>query len=176
MALNIALYGHSGSGKTTVAEYLASKYEYSIARTGATCRGICMLVFQSESKYYLNRVTDAIKSIDENAWLRAALSRLPPNCSIVFDSMRFKSDYEYLRALNFSFWHIDAPLGTRAERLHLRGQEFNPEVDDTHPAEVELEGQQFDYLIVNDGSDVLTLYEKVDNVMEDITQAKPLGK
>lgn len=172
MALNIALCGHSGSGKTTVAEYLSSEYGYSVARTGVACREICLLLFQSESKHYLNRLTDAVKSIDENAWLRIALSRIPANHPIVFDSMRFRSDYSYLHALGFHFWHINASLGIRADRLHLRGQEFNPEVDDTHAAEVELEGEEFDRIIVNDSSDISVLYRKVDNILGNNTQIK----
>src|SRR5690242_9306970 len=121
MRANVALYGRSGSGKTEIANYLTSKYGYIRTSTGSACREICQLLFQDESKTLLNRVTDAMKSIDENVWLRAALRKIEPGHAVVFDSMRFHSDYEYLRGHGFSLWRIDAPLDLRLIWLQRRG-------------------------------------------------------
>jgi dephospho-CoA kinase len=158
---DIALYGHSGAGKTTVADWLVSNRGFVHCATGAACRGICQMLFQSESKTLLNQVTDALKAIDEHVWLRAALSENVVGKPVVFDSMRFLSDYRFLRERGFSTWKITAPLEVRVGRLRARGQEFNPDVDDRHRGETELAGSAFDVVIDNGGSDLPTLYEAV---------------
>jgi adenylate kinase family enzyme len=60
----IALSGRSGSGKTTVANYLVAKYGFTRCSTGAACRELCKNLFGGESKAILNQVTDALKAID----------------------------------------------------------------------------------------------------------------
>lgn len=163
MGPHIALYGRSGSGKTTVAEYLVSTHHYSYCSTGAACRQVCRLLFNSESKKVLNQVTDAMRAIDENVWLRTALASAPSDSPIVFDSMRFDTDYRYLRERDFEVWQVDAPLEVRAGRLRERGQEFDPARDDLHPAEVELHGREFDYRIWNCGIGFETLFALVES-------------
>ena len=162
MAMNIALFGPSGSGKTTVANYLVSSHGYVICSSGDSCRRVCRLLFDSESKTLLNKVTDAMKSIDNTVWLKAALANKPPNSLIVFDSMRFLYDYDYLRNERFIMWRIDAPLNIRTKRLQLRGQEFNPSIDSLHPAETELDKHDPDYIINNNTANIDKLYEMIE--------------
>lgn len=165
MLTNIALYGRTGSGKTTVAEYLSQKYGYTKCSSGAICREICKLLFQSESKTILNRVADAMMAIDENVWMQAALSRVPSEVPIVFDSLRFQNEYNFLCKQGFCLWKITAPLEVRIARLSERNQEFDLYVDELHPGEWELENYQFDHHIENDGDNVLILYQQIDQLI-----------
>ena len=160
--MNIALFGPSGSGKTTVAEYLVSTHGFVMCGSGSACREVCRLLFNSESKTLLNKVTDALKEIDERVWLRAALADIVPSRSIVFDSMRFSVDYEYLRNKGFTMWRIEALLDVRVARLQSRGQEFHPELDSVHPAEIELDLYEADYIIVNSHVSIKRLYQMVE--------------
>jgi cytidylate kinase len=160
--LNIALSGSSGSGKSTIAGYLACKYGYLICNTGRLCREICLLLFDSESKTILNRVTDYMKSIDENVWLRAALKTIKNDKPIVIDSIRFRSDYQFCRNQSFQLWKIEAPLEERISRLNARKQEFNPKKNGFHPAETELEDFPFDNLILNSKISKQKLFEFID--------------
>ncbi len=128
---------------------LEADFGYAHCKTGQACRDIALRLFGSDDKTLLNRITDALKAIDDEVWLRAALP--PPDVSgpVIFDSMRFPADYDFLRAKGFQFWRVEAPLALRVERLVARGQQFDPECDDDHPAEVALAGHEFDLTIEN---------------------------
>jgi hypothetical protein len=110
----------------------------------------------------MNRVTDALKQMDEDVWLNAALRSVDPMAEIVFDSMRFERDYRFFRERAFALWRIEAPLPVRLARLGLRRQEYDPAVDEKHRAESELDVFPFDLVIVNDSNDISQLRRTVD--------------
>jgi cytidylate kinase len=160
----IALSGRSGSGKTTVAEYLVNRHGYVRCSTGAACRDVCTRLFGDESKAMLNKVTDALKAVDPDVWLRAALSCLDKDTLVVFDSMRFASDYTFLKNQGFEMWRLEAPLAVRLVRMERRGQHVRPE-DDEHRAETELDRHQFDRFLDNSGEDTDLLYCEIDKAL-----------
>jgi dephospho-CoA kinase len=159
--MNIALAGKSGSGKTTVAEYLVRRHGFARVGTGDVCREVCRILFDSEARKLLNEVTDAMKSVDNLVWLKAALRRAPSNLPIVFDSMRFISDYDLLSSRGYELWRIRASKETRWKRLHNRGQEFL-EVDDAHRAESEIDSYSYDATIDNESGDLETLFSSIE--------------
>lgn len=158
MPTNVALYGPSGSGKSTVAKFLGQR-GYQHLETGQACRRLCRELFQSESKNIMNRVTDALREIDSGVWLRAAMAEADGR-PIVFDSMRFESDYVNFRNQGYLLVRIIAGPDQRLHRLKERGQPFDLEADSLHPAEVELLDHDFDVIINNDG-DVTALERQV---------------
>jgi len=161
----IALSGKSGSGKTTVAEYLVSKHGYVRCSTGDVCRDLCRRLFRTESKAILNKVTDALKAVEPDVWVNAALSSLGEHTLVVFDSMRFASDYNYLRKQGFTMWRIDAPLEIRLLRMESRGQLVSRE-DDEHRAETELDEHHFDQIVNNFETDLDSLYLKIEQALD----------
>jgi dephospho-CoA kinase len=160
-AENIALSGRSGSGKTQIADYLVEKHGYTRCSSGAACREICKKLFGTDSKAILNRVTDALKAVDPDVWLRAALSSAPSDRPVVFDSMRFSTDYAFLKGRGFLTWRIEAPHNVRLDRMRERHQEVMPE-DDEHRAETELDQQVFDQIIDNSEAGLALLYSKIE--------------
>lgn len=148
--LNIALYGRSGSGKSSVAEELLG-HGYQHLKTGRACRRICTELFDSDDKSILNQVTDALRAIDPSVWLRSALGEAASDAPIVFDSMRFPSDYVRLRDEKYLLVRVEAERPTRLQRLAERGQEYDPDRDDGHEAEVSLHDFEFDVVIDNSG-------------------------
>jgi cytidylate kinase len=168
--LNIALSGRSGSGKTTIANYLAKKYNFHVCSTGALCRQVSNLLFRSESMKILQDITDAMKSIDEDVWLKGALYNAPQDTAIVFDSMRFTSDYDFLHSKNFVSLRIEASTDVCFSRLQARGQIFNREQNDMHRAEIELEDYQHDFTIVNCKTSIDELYKEVDSIVKNLIE------
>lgn len=165
MKKNIALSGKSGSGKTTIAEYLVNKHGYSICNTGKSCREICNILFESESKSLLNKITDAIKQIDKNIWLKKALSEADNTRPIIFDSMRFSEDYDYFKSSGYVSIRIECHEDIIIERLNKRGQKIDPANDFAHKAETDLDGLEFDHTIMNNSS-VDKFYEEIDSILE----------
>ena len=165
MQKNIALSGRSGCGKSTIARYLATKHGYSVCHSGGICRDVCKRLFQSDSKEVLNSVTDAMKSIDNNVWLKCAVREAPKANATVFDSMRFATDFEFLRNQGYITIQVRASLNTCIRRLEQRGQSFNPGVDDLHPAEVELLGVIHDHVIDSENDDIDLAYKKLEEIL-----------
>jgi 5'-deoxynucleotidase YfbR-like HD superfamily hydrolase len=151
---NIGLHGRTGSGKTTVAEYLVAKYGYFRCTTGKAVREISKALFQTEAKTVLNRITDCMRAIDESVWIRAALATAPVGQPIVFDCVRYSNDYEQLNS----------------QRLWTRGQDYDPNVDEYHLSETQIDDFEFHHNITNLLSNKSSLYQQVDNIMNDLRQ------
>jgi cytidylate kinase len=163
-APNIALYGASGSGKSTVAQYLVGRYAYQHVRTGKACRELCSMLFSSETKTIMNEVTIALSNIDKHVWLRAALRDVSGAEPIVFDSMRSQTDYDYFRVRDYVLVILSAPLPMRVDRLRERGQIFDPRIDAGHPVELALDALTFDWSIDN-LADQAGLFGQVDQLL-----------
>ncbi|HKO57755.1 MAG TPA: AAA family ATPase [Thermoanaerobaculia bacterium] len=162
---NIALYGASGSGKSVIARHFVERYGYQRLSPGDICRQITRLAFGTEGKTTLNKVNDALRSIDHFVWINACLRQAKEDVPIVFDSMRFLPDWEFFRGKEYLLLKVEAPLGLRSQRLLARGQEFVLGVDDSHAGETELEGQPFDKVVVNMFADNAELTASIDDWM-----------
>lgn len=162
--MHIALAGRSGSGKTTVAEYLVRRHFYFRCSTGDVCREVCRILFGSESRGTLNKVTDALKSIDDQVWLKAALRKAPPGVPVVFDSMRFDVDYDFLVTRGYQPWIVQAPKEVRWARMQDRQQDFDAS-DEEHRVESEIEGRSFDVLLSNNQNGFKHLFLEIDKAL-----------
>src|SRR5260370_24038765 len=120
---NIALSARSGAGKSLASEYMQSAYGYAVCRPGAICREITERLFGTQSKTMLNKVNDAMRTIDPDVWLRVALQELGavrPGTPICIDGMRFRSNVEYCRKNSIVLVAIEASDEARMRRLYGR--------------------------------------------------------
>jgi len=165
MLPNIALSGRSGSGKTLVASFLSSQYGYYVCSSGAINREICTRLFGNESKQILNQVTDAMKAIDPLVYIKATLKEAPRQKPLVFDSMRYQTDFEYIKKRNFICWQLQCPLKICVSRLHARKQSFVVGRDDVHPSETELLSIRHDFAIDSEEDSLCGLYAQVEETL-----------
>jgi len=112
----------------------------------------------------MNGITDALKTFDESIWMSAALRQAPSGVPIVFDSMRFECDYNYLRTRGFTVWRVVAARELRWKRMAARGQEFS-ENDEKHPAEWLLESKDADVVLQNEYVGMPPLLAEVDRLL-----------
>jgi dephospho-CoA kinase len=147
--MRIALFGRSGSGKGLVARHLAEKYGYQILSSGLICREVSHKIFGDDARINLNILSLKLREVDKHIWIRAALRESRPD-NIVFDSLRYQSDVDFLRASGFVIWRVDCGAHLSEERLRQRGQVFEKS-DLEHESEVQMEEFRWDTLINNNG-------------------------
>jgi len=162
---SIAIYGPSGAGKTTISNYLVNQYGYIHCSPGQLCRQVTELLFQSQSKQLLNRVNDALKTIDELIWTKAVLASAPPAKPIVYDGLRVVSEFVLFKGRGFRLWKVECSLGERVRRLALRQQTFIVGVDDLHPEEFSLDHLKFDSVIMNENQQLALLTKAVEEAL-----------
>jgi len=174
---NIIIGGHINSGKTTIANYLVSKYNYSKFSLGDGVKhfvsdlySILHTIDPSISTIDINELytedrtikeqhrlkmqlisTDLIKRyFGENIWIDYLFNHIPPTTSpFVIDDLRFKSEFNY--------------LSNKPNTIYIRVVRPN-ELNYDHVSEHELDSLPPDYLIVNDrGMD--HLYSQIDDII-----------
>lgn len=161
---NIAICGLPGSGKTTVANYLVKEYGYYRCSTGDICRKVCRLLFDSEDRALMIEVTQAIKKIDSDVWVKAALRNARDDSPIVFDSMRFKRDKQILISKGFRIWEIVCDSSIRRKRIKRRKNKTAEwESDDTWL--YELGDITPDVVIENNTNNFEDLYSTIDDIL-----------
>lgn len=162
--MRIALFGKSGTGKTTVAKHLVKAHGFTRHSTGDVCRLVTRLLYGTESRSKMNELTMILRDYDPLIWVRAALRAAPPEL-VVFDSMRFQTDVEYLTSKGFHTLKITAPTQTRRTRMAERGQQFDVLTDEQHRVELELVEFSADFTIHNPGSRLQRLYDGVEGAL-----------
>lgn len=163
--MKIALSGRTGSGKSTVARYLQDKHHFAWACPGDHCRSAAKLIFGRWDRLLLNQLDDAVRKMDEDVWVKAALRELPPTAdNIVVDGVRYLSNYEYLKPKGYLFCVINSNLQDNLKRLSERDQDLHVERPFAHKGEYEFETIRFDYKITNNGS-IDELLKSVDRML-----------
>lgn len=148
----IALSGKSGAGKTELARHLVAHLGIQRCSPGDIYRSLSRILFQQPTKELMNRLTVALRGIDPLCVTTAALRQANPRRGVVFDSMRFKDDYNHFKAEGYLLVRIECDAIVRAQRLLARG-----EVKDSHqlaaleqdPTETDLDEMSFDVCVVN---------------------------
>jgi dephospho-CoA kinase len=158
---NIAIIGRSGSGKTTVAKFLASRLSFHYISTGSLCREVSVSLFGDDSKRHMNELTEVLRRRWPTVWLDAALRRAADG-PVIVDSLRFRDDLVMIRSLgDYTVIAVTAPRPVRHERMSVRGQLFNA-MDEEWSSELELVESDADVVIDNSTDDQGHLIQQVE--------------
>jgi dephospho-CoA kinase len=158
-----------GSGKTTVAEYLSSRYGFQYLRYSQVLSE--WFVNDPESKAHLQEVGWKVMAGGMQIELNRRLSaQILPGRDVAIDGLRHPIDYEVHRRSfpsSFHLLYIDSPVQQRWLRLNGRGRYASREAfeaADSHAVEqqIDLLRGSADLVIENRGS-LQELYAAVDN-------------
>ena len=118
--MKIALVGKMGSGKTTLANKLASRLDDCVVISIASkLKDIAKDLFNMKNKdrRLLQLIGMKMREIDEDVWIKYTLNNLPPNKNIIIDDCRFVNEARMLRRNGWILVKIDTPLDIRLTSL-----------------------------------------------------------
>lgn len=158
---HVAFIGRAGSGKTTAADYLVAKYGYRRISFAALLKDVAVQLWGDTARMdrdKLQKLGVAVRSIDPNTWVDAALRRVDESgVSVVIDDCRFPNEFGALQKRHFVFVRLEAPVDVRVHRLQVINKFQNHEQLE-HISETALDGVAGDHVIENtDELDALKL-------------------
>lgn len=148
---HVAILGKAGAGKTTGAEYLARNYGYAILSFATLLKDVSAQIWGEDARKdreKLQRLGVAVREIDEDAWVNAALRSIRSDLPVVVDDCRFPNEYWALRERGFVFVRVEAPEETRIDRLQRNGK-LQDISQLNHVSETSLDDVFADHRIVN---------------------------
>ena len=167
----IGLIGRSGVGKTTAADILTRQYGCAqVPFAGSLKSFIAQLGLFSwreltthktpDSKWFMQQFgTELVRKIDPDFWVRKwsdkvmSLGRLMGVNRIVVDDVRMPNEHQAIKLLKGQFIRIERP-------------DFSSTIaDPTHATEVNSDGLQADYVVLND-RDLTTFENRIHGAMD----------
>jgi dephospho-CoA kinase len=179
MKLVIGLVGGIGSGKTSVSEYLSSRYGASQHRFSQILMDILDRLYLPHRREYLQKLGASLRAeLGMDVIVNAFKKDLEkdPSDLIVIDGIRYENEVEMLRSFeNNLLIFITAPVRDRYERIVVRGEKDEAAITFAEFLESEMReteryidviGKKADYVIENTGT-LEELYAKVDAIMRE---------
>lgn len=165
----VGFMGRMGSGKTTAARYLESRYGFKRMSFSTPVKKIAMEYFgwdgaKDERGRRLLQVlgTEAGRAYDPDIWIKYAseeLDRTPNTVSVAFDDVRFENEARWIRALGGYIIRIYRPSAPVSD----------------HPSEaLEIPDDLVFSEIVNDGG-FRDFYAALDDVLYQIRSVSGLS-
>lgn len=179
--------GRAGSGKTTAANFLASKLGYRVEHFATTLKEAAKLIWGEDAlrdRGKLQWLGNAVRSEYPTAWIDSTMERIdrlsrerkmvevrPATYQLklvpcTVDDCRFPNEVEPLRERNFAFVRVVADEDTRVLRLQGNGK-FGSREQLEDITETSLDDFEADFTVKNDG-DLDTFYESLLDVLNRI--------
>jgi len=155
LMLRLFLFGRRGSGKSTVASFLAECTGAKVYKISEPLYRVARDVFgmKDRDRRLLQLLGDKFREIDLDCLLRyisLALYRDGPQAAVVED-VRLPREADWLRRMGFQGVLVRAPEPVRLARLEKRGE--RPESDtEEHATESGVDGIIPDYVLDTGGS------------------------
>ncbi len=174
--LIIGITGHIGSGKTSVGQYLSSKYGFQYIRYSQVLSE--WQAKDPESKAHLQDVGWKVMAGGMQTELnRRLIAQIQSQVDVAVDGLRHPIDYESLRdSFSFSFHllYIDSPLRDRWERVKGRAKYAGLEsfeTADSHPVEQQIESLRANAaLVIQNRGSLQELFSTVDGAMRNFRE------
>lgn len=177
----IGLAGETGSGKDTVANYLAEKYGATLTRFADPLRDTLKIYFDEISKKDLQWLSIELRGRFGNEILGKGLRKKIEDASglIVVNGLRISEDYEFVKSFENSYiLYVTADQKLRWSRTTTRGEKSDDHMDLAHFQELERAetevhipeiGAKADFTIKNE-KDLAYLLSETDKIVDKIMQ------
>ncbi len=171
--MRIILLGKAGSGKDTVAAYLASAYGFKRYAFADKIREVGRDLFPEyfreggKPRRLLQDLGQKMRELDPDCWTNYVLRRLEVDGRVVITDCRFLREVDLAGRSGFLPVLVDCPVEIRLARLAARdGASFRAE-DLQHVSEQETAGVTVAGTLVNAGP-VADLHEAVDRLLRQL--------
>ncbi|MDI6824665.1 MAG: AAA family ATPase [Bacillota bacterium] len=153
--LRLFLFGRRGSGKSTVARFLAECTGAKVYKISEPLYRVARDVFGMEDRdrRLLQLLGDKFREVDPDCLLRClslALYRDGPQAAVVED-VRLAREADWLRRMGFQGVLVRAPEPVRLARLEKRGERSDADAEE-HVTECGVKGITPDYVLETGGS------------------------
>ena len=171
--MRIAFVGKAGAGKTALALYLGSAYDFHRLCFAGKVKEFAVAILMRGIKKghpayrgFLQALGDGARKIDPNIWIRwFDMEQLgefddAPECNLVVDDCRYLNEVEYLREHGFIFIRVTG----RQSKL--------PAVQAAHVSETELESfADAEFVLDNSGTFEQTV-SRLNTFLSTLTQKR----
>lgn len=169
----IALTGHMGAGKDTVAEYLCTNYGYRKIAFGDALKYYARELFpdrfeRGKPRELLQRFGQMLREIDPYVWINPVADRIfeSDDKKWVITDLRQPNEHKFCRDNGFIIIRVNCPEKIRLDRMRERGDNFTL-TDLRHETERHINAFDVDFEIDNGGL-WRDMAEQVDVIMQEI--------
>ena len=148
---NVALIGHAGAGKTTIAKYLSEKYGYTPVSLSLGVKHIAHAIFGIDpsrktprNRKILQEIGTKMREIEPNVWIRVAdefmddMQKISGKDKFVIDDIRFLNEAEHYKKKGWVLIYLNCPDEVYKERLVQRDGAIDYEMFE-HESEKQIE-------------------------------------
>jgi dephospho-CoA kinase len=169
--LRIGLVGKMGSGKSTIAKYIAENIDNCyITSFAKKLKEIVNILFDytEKNRDLLIKVGMSMRAIDKNIWINHLLTDIDNNLDkhIIIDDVRFVNELTTLRNNGWVIIKLDISREEQITRL----KSTYPNTYQTHlqyiddETEINIKDSMCDYIIVSDKD----IYVTIDNILQNL--------
>jgi hypothetical protein len=161
----LAVSGKMRSGKDTLSGYLVKRYGFVRFAFADRLKEVAVELFgmsmERKDRHLLVELGRKMCEVDRLVWVNYVLGKIPLRASVVISDMRFRYEYDALKAFNFTMVRMDVDRDTQVKRIMKCGSAVDMSLLDDR-SETELDSAAFDchvsgltYGTLNSGADEL---------------------
>lgn len=176
--MRLAITGVMCSGKSTIANYLIKKYNYSKFSFADDIKLLATDFFEMKDKNrkLLQDIGTKMKEIDNLIWIKRLDKKIQGiENNIIIDDLRFPDELEYLKKNNFKILKLDININLQLSRLkNTYPNNYNDHYNcNNHESEKYIKNMDYDYYYnFSDTISENNIYDFIDKIMYQSTLNK----
>jgi hypothetical protein len=164
--IRLAVSGKMRSGKDTLSEYLVKRYGFTRFAFADRLKAVAVELFgmsvSRKDRHLLVELGRKMCEVDRLVWVNYVLGKIPLRANVIISDVRFRYEYDALRAFDFTMVRMETDRDTQVGRLMKFGSAADVSLLDDR-SETDLDAAQFDWTI--DGTTYGTIHTMADRMM-----------